>query len=155
MSKFSGSLLAIFLCLLYVQVARADPVPPPPEPPDVPQPGAASGLSFEYFATLFEPIIPGHVFDLDIDPYEPLIESAPYASTFLHMAVTPTTVKYYFGVRVGMLAALWMIGWVMKKIGRPLPSEPVVVLGNTLGYVPRVASLPKLPPSGIYRRGRR
>jgi len=82
------------------------------------------------------------------------------AATLLYIA-TPTIITYWFSGRIVIMCVLWLAGFVMAKIGKPIPptdnNNILVSIGRgegIEGYVRRNSAFPKLPPSGI-RGGRR
>ena len=82
------------------------------------------------------------------------------AATLLYIA-TPTIITYWFTGRVVIMCILWLAGFVMAKIGKPIPptdsNNILVSIGRgegIEGYVRRNSAFPKLPPSGM-RGGRR
>lgn len=76
-------------------------------------------------------------------------------ATLLNIA-TPQIVSYYISGRIIIMCALWFFGFVMQKIGKPIPnaSGGVVVIREgrqSSGF----GGLPRLPASGIRGGGRR
>lgn len=91
------------------------------------------------------------------------------AATLLYIA-TPTIITYWFSARVIIMCVLWLIGFVMQKIGKPIPPTDsgniIVGIGSSImrgegaeGYVRRHSAFPSLgPKSGVWggrKRGRR
>jgi hypothetical protein len=88
------------------------------------------------------------------------------AATLLYIA-TPSIITYWFSGRVVIMCFLWLAGFVMQKIGRPIPpidsNNVLVNIGSSImrgegveGYVRRSSAFPKLPSSGIHKgRSRR
>jgi hypothetical protein len=86
------------------------------------------------------------------------------AATILYIA-TPTIITYWFSGRVIIMCVLWLAGFVMSKIGRPIPptdsSNILVNIGSSImrgegieGLVRKSSVFPKLGGSSS-KRGRR
>jgi hypothetical protein len=107
------------------------------------------------------PAFLGDYFNVDWPAYMQPI--GRIAATLLYIA-TPTIITYWFSGRVVIMCVLWLAGFVMAKIGRPIPpidsSNVLVNIGSSImrgegaeGYVRKSSAFPKLPASGI-RKGR-
>ncbi len=81
----------------------------------------------------------------------------PVAATMMQF-MTPRVIHMYIAFRILLMAVLWFIGFVMEKIGKPIPpasgAHTISIGGANFGSTRyNWTGLPKLPPSGI-RRGR-
>jgi hypothetical protein len=109
------------------------------------------------------PIFLGEYFNINwINYMRPI---GQIAATLLYIA-TPTIITYWFTGRVIIMCVLWLAGFVMQKIGKPIPptdsNNILVSIGRgegIEGYIRNrnASAFPKLPPSGLRgssRRGR-
>lgn len=74
------------------------------------------------------------------------------AATLLYIA-TPQIISYWFSARVMIMCVLWLAGFVMAKIGKPIPPSDSSNVSVSVHY-PTRKSLPSLGPR-VLRRGRR
>jgi hypothetical protein len=121
--------------------------------------GNASPVDIGGMVEWFTPIqlVPKFTGEFALDWNTTMRRVAQIAATFLQIA-TPQVINYYIAARIAIMATLWFFGWVMAKIGKPIPpsNSSVVILGRDTGYrAPNFGALPKLPPSGLGRGGRR
>jgi len=117
----------------------------------------------DLFEVLDFPFIDLGEFSIDWTQYASPI--ARLTATLLYIA-TPTIVSYYISGRIVIMCMLWLAGFVMQKIGKPIPpggGGVLVNIGSSIargegieGYVRgrNASAFPKLPPSGL-RGGRR
>jgi len=117
-------------------------------------------LSLADFADWFSPIETHPVFTWDITEsswfYWFTTYTGPVAATMMQF-MTPRIINMYIAFRIVLMCVLWFFGFVMQKIGKPIPpsndSQPVGNIAYSRNYVHR---LPKLgPSSGILRGGGR
>jgi hypothetical protein len=80
--------------------------------------------------------------------------TGPVAATMMKF-MTPRIIHMYIAFRIVLMCVLWFIGFVMQKIGKPIPpasdAHVINIGGANLGYSRyNWSGLPKLgPPSGI------
>jgi hypothetical protein len=117
-----------------------------------PPPPITYTLPISTYFTYFVPITLTQQFTLPV-AFAPIYPIAgPIAATLITI-ITPRVMAYYFAFRIALLAALWLFGFVAKKIGRPLPGgeRSVVIVPGMRANVP--TRLPSLGPS-VLRGGR-
>jgi hypothetical protein len=104
----------------------------------------------EWFTPLT--LTPKFTLEFDTDWTATMRIVARLAATLLAIA-TPQIMNYYIAGRISITCVLWFFGFVMQKIGKPIPNtgQAVVVLGSRQN----VPALPKLPSSGLRGGGRR
>jgi len=120
-----------------------------PLPPTTPTPMPISSLT-----SYFQPITLHQVFD-------PVVFHSAFTDAFfgsvgqimatLWSIATPQILGTYVAIRVGILAYMFMAGFVMKRIGVPMRESSVTVMGVK-------TSFPKLPSGlgpSVLRRGKR
>lgn len=73
-----------------------------------------------------------------------LTSTAPYVSIAVGM-VSGSVIQYYFSIRIAMSAVLFFFAFVMRRIGVPVPTEPVIVAGKQIGERVSIRRLPKIP----------
>lgn len=112
-------------------------------------------LSIGDFQSYWEPIdlqpmFSGSYFEVDWLTYMQPVGRV--AATLLYIA-TPQIITYWFSGRVVIMCVLWLMGFVMQKIGKPIPTtdSSAIVIGQT-AY--KRYKLPSLGPS-VLRGGRR
>jgi hypothetical protein len=120
-------------------------------------------------ADLFEPL---NLPNIDLGSFE--IDWAQYASPIARLTATllsiatPRIVSYYISGRIVIMCMLWLAGFVMQKIGKPIPpgssNNVLVNIGSSIGRGEGIegyirnrnpSAFPKLPPSGLRGGGRR
>ena len=118
-----------------------------------PPPPITYTLPISTYFTYFMPITLTQQFTLPVAFSQIYPIAGPVAATLITM-ITPRVMAYWFAGRIALLAALWMFGFVAKKIGRPLPGgeQSVVFVPGTRVNIPK--RLPSLGQS-VLRGGRR
>jgi hypothetical protein len=106
----------------------------------------------EYFTAL--DLTPRFSITFGVSDWDSLMRTAGGVAATLWQIGYQDIVEYYIGARVMMVAVMWVVGFVMKKLGAQVPTSEVVVVGQPTGiHVP--SRLPRLPSSGIYGGRRR
>lgn len=80
-----------------------------------------------------------------------LAQVGPIVATIVAFA-TPNVMKYYFAARIGIMAFMYIAGFVMKKIGSKIPENSpgaIIIREGIEGYGRQRFGLPRLPSSGI------
>jgi len=119
-----------------------------------PPPPVTYTLPISTYFTYFTPFTLTQQFTMPMS-FAQIYPMAGQVSATMVTMITPRVMGFYFAVRISMLAATWLFGFVAKKIGRPLAGgeTPIVVMGRNTGLtVPK--RLPSLEPS-VMRGGRR
>jgi hypothetical protein len=126
-------------------------------------PVAPEPMNVGSFVDWFTPIELHPVFTWDVASSDWLhwftTITGPVAATMMQF-MTPRVIHIYIAFRILLMCVLWMFGFVMQKIGKPIPpasgAQVITVGGANLGYSRyNYGGLPKLPPSGIRMGGGR
>lgn len=105
----------------------------------------------------FTPLELTPLFTTEFNPsWTPIMVTVGRLTATLLSIATPQIVSYYIAGRIIIMCTLWFFGFVMQKIGKPIPntSGGVVVVhdgANSRNW----GGLPRLPSSGIRGGGRR
>jgi hypothetical protein len=120
--------------------------------PTVPEPLGAGA-----FVDWFTPIDLSPVFTWDITSSDWFhwftTITGPVAATMMRF-MTPRVIHIYVAFRILLMCVLWFFGFVMQKIGKPIPpasgAHVVTIGGANLGFTRyNWTGLPKLPASGL------
>jgi hypothetical protein len=106
----------------------------------------------------FTPLNLTHMFTGEFTPeWTPIMRTVGSIVATLLTIATPQIISYYIAGRIIIMCTLWFFGFVMQKIGKPIPNATnggIVVVhdgANSRNF----GGLPKLPSSGIRGGGRR
>ena len=138
----------ILIASFSAPLSSAPPIAAPPPP-------VTYTLPITDFMSYFAPLSLTEKFTLPVslNPIYPII--GPIAATVVSLVMQKQIITTYISVRLGLLAFMFIIDFIMTKIGRPLPrGNEVVIAGRHTGY--KVPKLPSLGPGigGGGRRGR-
>jgi hypothetical protein len=83
--------------------------------------------------------------------------TGPVAATMMQF-MTPRVIHMYIAFRILLMCVLWFIGFVMQKIGKPIPAasgaHTITIAGANYGSSRyNWSGLPRLPASGIRMGG--